>query len=117
MNKLTKREKILLYILACVVIFVGAFYLFINPALNEEIDLKAELNEAKIQKQEMSIKIKFAETLNSLINSNSEEIAALSADLYPMMSNDQIDSIITKQLLKNNLNSSRIYITKPKKKT
>ncbi len=39
---LTKREKVLLYILLCIIIVVGGFFYLIMPAMEKHTDLQAK---------------------------------------------------------------------------
>ncbi|HBL84801.1 MAG: hypothetical protein A2Y17_01580 [Clostridiales bacterium GWF2_38_85] len=114
MNKLTKREKILLYILAFVIIFAIGFYLFILPAVEHQTDIKTELESARFYKLEMSTKIEVNKELINRIEKTKNEIDDLSSELYQYISNAEIDSIITNILYENNMQPNSLIITVPK---
>ena len=114
MNKLTKREKILLYILACVIIFAVGFYLFILPAAEHQTDIKAELESARFYKLEMSTKIEVNKELIKRIEKTKNEINDLSSDFYQYITNAEIDKIINKILNENSMSPNSLIITVPK---
>ena len=56
MNKLTKREKILLYLLLCLVIVVGSVYLLILPASERYSALQDEVDTLEMQQKQVDLK-------------------------------------------------------------
>ena len=46
---LTKREKVLLYILLCIIIVVGGFFYIIMPAMEKHTDLQAKKDTAEME--------------------------------------------------------------------
>lgn len=55
-GKLTKREKTLLYLLLCLVITAGSICLLVLPALSRNSVLEDDLDNIRMQKQQMEIK-------------------------------------------------------------
>lgn len=56
MNKLTKREKVLLYLLLCIVIVVGSVYLLILPASERYSALQDEVDTLEMQQKQVDNK-------------------------------------------------------------
>lgn len=56
MNKLTKREKVLLYLLLCLVIVVGSVYLLIMPASERYSALQDEVDTLEMQQKQVDLK-------------------------------------------------------------
>lgn len=56
MNKLSKREKVLLYLLLCLVIVVGSVYLLILPASERYSALKEEVDTLQMQQKQVDIR-------------------------------------------------------------
>ena len=56
MTKLSKREKVLLYILVCLVIIVGTVYFFIVPAWTQYTQTEQDLQTLQMQKQQLLFK-------------------------------------------------------------
>jgi len=111
--KLSKREKILLYILACIVIFSGGLYLLILPAFEKQTELTTEIDSYRTIQNEMEIQIQLSDNIQEQIIKANDEITVLSSDLYTMMPNYDIDVIITSMLNKHNLNQSSLLISDP----
>lgn len=111
--KFTKREKILLYILACVVIFSAGLYLLILPAFENQAELIAEIDGARTAENEMKTKIQISEQIEERIIKTRGEVTALSSGLYGTMPNYEVDKIITLLLVKHNLRQSSLLITEP----
>ena len=113
MKKLTKREKILLYILTCLVIFSVGIYFFILPSVEEITDLEQQLKNARSIQDETKTMLQTSEQIKERIDSLSVEITDLSSDLFGLMHNFQIDKTITDLLTKNNIRQSNLTVTVP----
>ena len=51
MQTLTKREKIMLYVLLCIIIFAGGVFWMLMPALEKHNSLKADYDTAQLELQ------------------------------------------------------------------
>ena len=56
MNKLTKREKVMLYILLCLVIVAGLVSLLILPAISRNASQKSGLDTLALEQQQLEIR-------------------------------------------------------------
>lgn len=100
---LTSREKMLLYILLCLVIVVAGWFFLIEPALSNNTKSKSQL--LKSQTELQSVKAKYQEYSDAPLNADREIKAYQSKTegLYANMSNEDIDKLLTGIVLKNGL--------------
>ncbi|HAN21667.1 MAG TPA: hypothetical protein DCP51_08360 [Clostridiales bacterium] len=103
MRNLTKREKVLLYILSLVIIFSSSMYFLIMPSMQNLDNLRIELDEAKLNKLDMSAKLNNLEYIQDRIIKTKEEINSHSSKFYPYMENNEIENLITDILIEHNM--------------
>ena len=99
MQKLTKREKTLIYILICFLIIVGGWFLLLNPALEKNSKKHAEYLEVQQQLttiQKQLIEYEQAPQQLKILEESYNEIASQYKDI---LSNDDIDKFLTTKVL------------------
>ncbi len=110
MSKLTKRERILIYILLVVLVAVGGAFLIRGAAL-ESADVSQKLTDAELQLMQVQAAAQAAmggesespEQLN-------EQVLALQKKFLPVMTNDDLDRYITGILQDNGLVAESLEI-------
>lgn len=99
MSKLSRREKVLLYLLACVMIIAGALKFLILPSIEDMNDIQTKIDEAMLTEIEMKAKISNKDAVKANVSKTTEEINTLAEDFYSLMPNEDIDSLITELLI------------------
>lgn len=103
MQKLSRREKMLIYILVLIVVAVIGVYAVILPTMS----LVNQANDELALKQEEAINMQLAIAQLEQLREENREIAEISesiiADMLPLMLNEQLDRHITDSLLAHNL--------------
>lgn len=79
---LTKREKVLLYILLCIIIVVGGFFYLIMPAMEKHTDLQAKKDTAEMELISTKASIPRYDDLDKEIKEASKELKAIKAKFY-----------------------------------
>ena len=74
MQTLTKREKILLYVLLCIVVFAGGLFWMLLPALEKHNTLKAEYDTAQLELQSAKASMIDYGDLDKQLKETSEEL-------------------------------------------
>lgn len=97
--KLTKREKILLYILLCFVILIGGLYVLVLPALNAKTDLEQSYQQALAKKNELQSTIDQYGNLDEALKEIQEKIIAVKENFQPLQPNEDIDALLTSKML------------------
>ncbi len=95
MKKLSKREQILLYLLAAVVIIAAGVMLLIEPQLEAADALTNDILAKQTQLSGMQQQIAQLEQLETAVNASRDDILALSEKFLPKMTNDALDRYIT----------------------
>lgn len=106
MNKfydLSPREKTLLYILLIVAIVSVSIYLLLVPTGDKHAVLKTTLADEQYKEQEMRMIIESRPAIEKSIANTNKQIQAYENKLYPLMTNEEIDKVVTTMFLKNNL--------------
>lgn len=115
MKKLTRREKWMLYILACVIVAAGGLRFLILPALTSYSNLKSEAGETKATEAEMRRSIDDSETVQQKTDELDSKLSADSASFYAPMSDWELDHLVTNMLTKHNLKPQSLHVTSPVK--
>lgn len=98
MQKLSKREKLMLYVLLLVGIVVGGFMGLIKPAIDKNLDISTELDTISMEALEVETKIASLPGLEIDLAKKQEELANMDSKLFSLMTNDQIDAMLTNML-------------------
>ena len=110
---MTKRDKILLYVvlmLAFVVLFVR--FLLI-PGLENHQQADADLREAQDAQTSMQDAIMLAGTYAAEKNNNWGELQTANANYYSLLSSDELDTLVTSLELNHNLQPDSLTIGEP----
>lgn len=111
MATLTKREKLLLYILLCIVIVVGGFYFLVSPALNRQLEAREALNLKQTEQlqaeQAIATIVRSKEALDKVQN----EIKVLEGKYLSEADNEQIDTLITNLCIAHGLTPTQLSMT------
>ena len=108
---LTKREKVLLYILLCIIIVVGGFFYLIMPAMEKHTDLKAKKDTAEMELISTKASIPRYDDLDKEIKEASKELKAIKAKFYDNLKKEDVDKIITKLAIDHYLEPTSLSIT------
>lgn len=113
MAPMTKRDKILLYVvlmLAFVVLFVR--FLLI-PGIENHQQADADLREAQDAQTSMQDAIMMADSYAAEKNSNWGELQTANASYYSLLSSDELDTLVTSLELNHNLQPDSLTIGEP----
>lgn len=100
---LTKREKLLLYVLLCIILVVGGWYLLLEPSLKENQNSSSKLMDKETEL--VGVKSKYQQYSDAplLAEKQKKEYEKQTEGIYSMLSNEDIDKILTELVLKNGL--------------
>ena len=108
---LTKREKVLLYILLCIIIVVGGFFYLIMPAMEKHTDLQAKKDTAEMELISTKASIPRYDDLDKEIKEASKALKAIKAKFYDNLKKEDVDKIITKLAIDHYLEPTSLSIT------
>ena len=108
---LTKREKVLLYILLCIIIVVGGFFYLIMPAMEKHTDVQAKKDTAEMELISTKASIPRYDDLDKEIKEASKELKAIKAKFYDNLKKEDVDKIITKLAIDHYLEPTSLSIT------
>lgn len=101
MQKLTKREKTLIYILVCFLIIVGGWFLLLNPALEKNSLVHAEYEQKQAQLTALQQQLKDYESAPNQLEILEETYNEITNQYKSILSNDDIDKFLTTKVLTN----------------
>lgn len=111
-NKLSRREKILLYILLCFLIVMGGLYLLILPAMTRCNNLKGEYDEALMARA--AISQNGGDTSTPLtLGEAKKQAAAATEGYYSPMTVLELNEELTGLMLAYSLNPESLSVTEP----
>ncbi len=116
MKKLTKREKILIFIMICVAIVFGLGYLIILPAKNKYDSLNESKNMLNMKKQSMLLDINAYDSRKKQNDEVDSKLNLMRQNFYPFMLNDQIDFMLTNLMSGYSLMPLKLEISKVEEK-
>lgn len=96
--RFSRREKILLYILAVLILTVGAAGLLLRPALDMRLSLTVMRDAEALRKQDMEELFAQKEFLESRKKEMEERVMALSSSLYSDMDTEELGSLVVSML-------------------
>lgn len=103
MQTLTKREKVLLYILLCIIILVGGLFLMVMPSMEKYTKLKADYDNAQIELQSAKASIIDYGDLDKQLKETSEDLKSVKKKFYSSMKKEDVDNLITSMTLEHGL--------------
>ena len=110
MKKLTKREKLLIYILICFGLLMGGFYLVVFPGYQKYQTLSNELTEAQFQQTSMASAIEAVPLVMTTRDEANVKLSGLKAPYSLHLPNEGLDALITQLCLANNLKPKTLNI-------
>lgn len=115
MQTLTKREKILLYVLLCIIIFAGGLFWMLLPALEKHTTLKADYDTAQLELQSAKASIINYGDLDKQLKETSEELKDIKNKFYEEMSKEDVDNLITSMTIEHGLTPVSLSIAEADK--
>lgn len=109
--KLTKREKKLLYILLCVMIFVGGIFLLIMPTLQKGLVLQSEYQAAESQRKKAKAAIPDYSNLDEQIKEIGERLGVITDKYYGALKIEDVDKLITELSQNHNLEPTTLLVS------
>lgn len=103
MKKLTKREKVLIYILICFALLMGGFYLVVFPSYQTYQTLSNQWSEAEFQQAAMAAVIESVPSVMETRNEAEVKLSGLKAPYSAHLPNEGLDSLLTQLCLDYNL--------------
>ena len=103
MQTLTKREKIMLYVLLCIIIFAGGVFWMLMPALEKHNSLKADYDTAQLELQSANASIIDYGDLDKKLKETSEELKNIKNKFYEDMKKEDVDNLITSMTIEHGL--------------
>ncbi|MEI7884738.1 MAG: hypothetical protein WCI30_05250 [Clostridia bacterium] len=111
MSKLKKSEKMLLYILACVVIFTCGSYFLVTPMLQQYNANQEALALALDDKMQMELTNPTLASSKATISQLEKKVTELEQNISVPMENYEIDRLITGMSLKRNLAAQSLLLS------
>ncbi len=113
-KKLTKREKMLLYLLFCLVIITGILFFFVLPAVSRNVELSGQIDGTEIQLKEMQImKDGLSDSLSSVADLE-EKTNALYENLFTNdITDEALDVFVTQIALDAGVSPQNLTINTP----
>lgn len=110
MKKLSKREKVLIYILICFGLLMGGFYLVIVPSYQKYQNLSNQLSEAQFHQAAMASAIESVPSVMQTRDQASVTLNGLKGPFLAHLPNEGLDSLLTQLCLDYNLKPSVLAI-------
>lgn len=115
MQTLTKREKILLYVLFCIIIFACGIFWMLLPALEKHNTLKADYENAQFELQSAKASIIEYGDLDKQIKEVSKELENIKSKFYENLKKEDVDQLITSMTLEHALTPVSLSISDAEK--
>lgn len=103
MNNLSKREKTLIYILVCMIIFIGGIFLLVLPSFEQYSKAKSAYDEASDQLVITKASVPDYTTLDANVKKVKKELAEIRKSFYEEMDKEDLDQEITQLVVEHNL--------------
>ncbi len=115
LGKLSKRERVLIYILLILVIITAMFYFLVKPAADRNSRLATELLNKQSEEMVVRHNISSLENQKTKTKELHEIITKENEEIFPILSNDEVDLLVTSLMLNfnmapNSLNISNAYL-------
>lgn len=103
MNSLSKREKTLIYILVCMIVFIGGIFLLVLPSFEQYSKAKSAYDEASDQLVITKASVPDYTTLDANVKKVKKELAEIRKSFYEEMDKEDLDQEITQLVVEHNL--------------
>ncbi|MDK2942552.1 MAG: hypothetical protein PWP56_2065 [Acetobacterium sp.] len=111
MKKLTKREKLLLYILACFLIATAGIYLLLIPAYENYAIIRDQYREAESTQLSMEAAINSIPDLETALDDNRGTVLILEEPYSDPLTNEALDQLLTSLCMSYSLSPQVLSIT------
>jgi hypothetical protein len=99
MKKLTKREKLLIYVLSCFLIGFFGIYFVILPSFSSYQVINDQASEAQFTKESMEMAIDSIPTTMQARDDANANLASLKTPFQPKLTNEGLDMLLTQLCL------------------
>ncbi|MCH1983054.1 hypothetical protein MCG98_10805 [Ruminococcus sp. OA3] len=113
MQKLTERDKKLLIFLAVFTVVVGIGAGVLLPLIQKSQDLKSELADARLERQEKEMKVAMLTSMREKEKKLKESLSQLQQEFYEAMPSMEIDKMLTDLALGRGLQVQDLNISLP----
>lgn len=103
MKSLTKREKTLIYILVCMIVFIGGLLLLVMPSFENYNKAKSANSDAKTQLQITKASVPNYSDLDENVKKLKKDLDSIKKYFYNEMDKEDLDQIITQIAVEHNL--------------
>lgn len=103
MNSLSKREKTLIYILVCMIVFIGGIFLLVLPSFEQYSKAKSAYDEASDQLVITKASVPDYTTLDANVKKVKKELEKIRKSFYEEMNKEDLDQEITQLVVEHNL--------------
>jgi len=110
MKKLTKREKLLIYILACLVIVAGGIYFVVLPAYARYATVSSQAAEAEFTQESMTMAIEGMPSTMTTGNETNAKLMTLKSPFSVKLANEGLDVLLTQLCLSYSLTPTMLSI-------
>ena len=110
MKKLTKREKLLIYILACLVIGAGGIYFVALPAYARYTTVSSQAAEAEFTQESMTMAIDSMPSTMTAGNETNAKLTTLKSPFSVKLANEGLDVLLTQLCLSYSLTPTMLSI-------
>lgn len=110
--RFSRREKILLYILAVLILSVGAAGLLLRPALDRRLSLTVMRDSEALRKQDMEELFARKEFLESREKEMEERVMTLASSLYGDMNTEELGGLVVSMLDDEGLTACNMEISR-----
>lgn len=99
MNKLSRREKILIYVLACFLIGMFGLYFVVKPSFENYLAVSAQVEEAQFTQQSMEMAIDNIPAIMQSRDDGNLKLAELKTPFSAELPNEGVDKLLTQLCL------------------
>lgn len=112
-TRMTERDKKLLAGLGtfCVIVFFGLLVILPLRMANEDMEMQIEANEQRIT--EIQQKVAELSAIRAEYEDKRQQLDQVQEDLYPLLKSQEIDRVLTEQVLSHGLTARKLQITMP----
>ena len=110
MKKLTKREKLLIYILACLMIVSGGIYFVVLPAYARYATVSSQAAEAEFTQESMTMAIEGMPSTMTTGNETNAKLMTLKSPFSVKLANEGLDVLLTQLCLSYSLTPTMLSI-------
>lgn len=110
MLELSKRERFLIYILSCFLIAVAGWFFFLSPALDKNSELRMTNENTQMQLLTLQQQLINLESAPEQLEKLEEKYTEITNQYNEPMPNDDIDKLLTTQVLSYGMNPKTMTI-------